>query len=89
MVRDGWVARTTYLPETIMLKGLLRDIRKDAGLLQADVAKAIERPQSFVSGYEAGQRRLDLVELRQVCEACGTTLRRFVGEYERRLKGLK
>jgi len=82
------VARTTYLPETTMLKELLRDIRERAGLRQVDVAGAIDRPQSFISEYEAGQRRLDLVELRQVCVACGTTLRRFTDEYERRLKKL-
>jgi len=82
------VARTTYLPETTMLKELLRDIRERAGLRQVDVAEAVNRPQSFISEYEAGQRRLDLVELREVCVACGTTLRRFTDEYERRLKKL-
>jgi transcriptional regulator with XRE-family HTH domain len=80
------VARTTYLPETALLKELLRDIRVRGGLKQTEVAEAIERSQSFVSEYEAGQRRLDLVELRTVCVACGTTLRKLVDEYERRLK---
>jgi transcriptional regulator with XRE-family HTH domain len=82
------VARTTYLPETELLKALLRDIRDRADLRQVDVAKRIHRPQSFVSEYEAGQRRLDLVELREVCLACDTTLRRLVNEYERRLESL-
>jgi transcriptional regulator with XRE-family HTH domain len=71
-----------------MLKQLLRDIRERAGLRQVDLADAIGRPQSFISEYEAGQRRLDLVELREVCIACGTTLRKFTDEYERRLKKL-
>jgi ribosome-binding protein aMBF1 (putative translation factor) len=85
MVRDIWVARTTYMPETAVLKELLRDIRERAGLRQVDLAEAIGRSQSFVSEYEAGQRRLDLVELRAVSVACGTTLRKLVDEYERRL----
>jgi transcriptional regulator with XRE-family HTH domain len=84
-VPDGRVARTTYLPESAILKSLLRDIREKAGLRQVDLANAIGRPQSFISEYEAGQRRLDLVELREVCLACGTTLRKLVNEYERRL----
>ena len=67
------MARTTYLPETAMLKELLRDVRDRAGLRQVDVAELIGRPQSFVSEYEAGQRRLDLVELRAVSVACGTS----------------
>lgn len=85
LVRSVRVARTTYLPETTLLKELLRDLRVRAGLRQVDVAKAIGRHQSFVSEYETGQRRLDLVELRAVCTACGTTLRRLVDQYERRL----
>jgi transcriptional regulator with XRE-family HTH domain len=77
------------MPETALLKELLRDMRVKAGLRQEDVAQAIGRPQSFVSEYETGQRRLDLVELRDVCIACGSTLRRLVDLYERRLKQLK
>jgi transcriptional regulator with XRE-family HTH domain len=72
-----------------MLRELLRDIRERVGLRQVDVAEAIGRPQSFVSEYEAGQRRLDLVELREVCLACGTTLRKVTDEYERRLRNLR
>ncbi len=68
-----------------MLKSLLRDLRERAGLRQVDLAEEIGRPQSFISEYEAGQRRLDLVELREVCLACGTTLNKLVNEYERRL----
>jgi transcriptional regulator with XRE-family HTH domain len=71
-----------------MLKELLFDIRARAGLRQVDLAKAIGRPQSFISEYERGQRRLDLVELREVCVACSTTLRKLVNEYERRLESL-
>lgn len=82
------MARTTYLPETVLLKELLVDIRVRAGLRQADLADAIGRPQSFISEYEHGQRRLDLVELREVCVACSTTLRKLVNEYERRLTSL-
>ncbi len=80
------MARTTYLPETELLKELLREFRERAGYRQVDVARQIDRPQSFVSEYEAGQRRLDLVELREVCLACGTTLRKLVNEFERRLQ---
>ena len=79
------MARTTYLPETAILKELLRDLRVDAGLRQQDVADAIGRRQSFVSEYETGQRRLDLVELRVVALACGSTLRELVDQFERRL----
>lgn len=64
-----------------ILLRLLRQIRKSAGLRQADVAEALGQPQSFVSKYESGERRLDLLELEQVCNACGTDLAQFVSEY--------
>ncbi len=43
----------------------LRRARLEAGLTQAQVAKALGRPQSFVSKCESGERRLDVVELEE------------------------
>jgi transcriptional regulator with XRE-family HTH domain len=37
--------------------------------MQADVAGRLGRPQSFVSKYESGERRLDVVEFLVVCAA--------------------
>ena len=53
---------------------LLRQLRQEAGLTQVDVAQRLDVPQSFVSKYESGERRLDVIELRHVAEAIGTTL---------------
>ncbi len=70
--------------EEARLRGLLRDIRLAKGLRQADVAKRLGRTQSFVSKYEAGERRLDFVEVREVCRALRIDLvdlvRRFEGQ---------
>jgi transcriptional regulator with XRE-family HTH domain len=60
---------------------LLRQIRTDQGLRQREVAERLGQPQSFVSKYESGERRLDLLELEQVCEACETDLVSFVSSY--------
>jgi transcriptional regulator with XRE-family HTH domain len=56
------------------LLSLLRQARTEAGLTQEQVAKTLGRPQSFIAKYELGERRLDILELRQVCEALGVTL---------------
>lgn len=50
----------------------------NAGLGQADIARRLSRPQSFVSKYEAGERRLDVIELREVCDALGIGLSALV-----------
>ncbi len=61
---------------------LLRKIRTEAGLRQVDLAKRLRQPQSFVSKYESGERRLDLLELREVCLAVGLSLSDFVKQLE-------
>lgn len=65
-----------------VLLELLRQVRLDAGLRQTDVAKKLGKPQSFVSNYESGERRLDLLQLQAVCEVVGIKVGDFVGRFE-------
>ena len=60
------------------LQALLRQVRVEAGLTQEEVARRLGRPQSFVSKYETGERRLDILELRRVCAVIGLPLQEFV-----------
>jgi len=64
---------------------LLRQVRLEAGLRQTDVAAKLGKPQSFVSNYESGERRLDLLELQVLCEALGVGLADFVRRFQREL----
>ncbi|MBI2955619.1 MAG: helix-turn-helix transcriptional regulator [Chloroflexi bacterium] len=57
---------------------LLREVRQRADLRQQDLASRISEPQSFVSKYESGERRLDVLELRQICAALGVPLAEFL-----------
>lgn len=59
----------------------LRQVRLDANLTQAQVAKRLRQPQSYVSKYESGEQRLDLIELEAVCDAVGISLLDFVRRY--------
>jgi transcriptional regulator with XRE-family HTH domain len=65
---------------------LLKQLRNDAGLRQSDLAERLEKPQSFVSKYESGARQLDIIELRAVCQALGTSLEKFVKKLEEALR---
>ncbi len=66
-----------------LLIGRLRAARREAGLTQAEVAKAVGRPQSFVSKCEAGERRIDAVELLELACLYSKPLGYFVAEGER------
>jgi len=57
----GW-QRPNFSPAYDHLRALLVQAREKAGLRQEDVAKRLDRPQSYVSKIELGERRLDVVE---------------------------
>ncbi len=80
------VPATIHGSDHLTLVALLRDVRRKANLRQSDVAARLGVPQSFVSKYETGERRLDLVELRRVCAALGTPLIDVVRRFERGVK---
>jgi len=51
------------------LLAVLVDARKAKGFSQAELAEMLGRVQTFVSKYERGERRLDLVEFIDVADA--------------------
>ena len=65
------------------LARLLRTVRTEARLRQIDLAGKLDEPQSYVSKYESGEQRLDLLELSAICEALGIALTDFVKRFER------
>ncbi len=65
-------AKVTKSTHTERYRGfieVLKAVREDKGITQQEVADALHKPQSFVSKYESGERRLDVVEFIDVCEA--------------------
>ena len=77
--------KTIHRQEYQVLLQLLRQRRTEAGLTQTECSNALGRSQSFISDVERGIRRLDLVQLRDLCEILNTDLRRFVADFEREL----
>jgi transcriptional regulator with XRE-family HTH domain len=73
-------------PDQKILLDLLRKLRRERDLSQTDIGKRIQKRQTFVSKYELGERRLDILELREVCKAIGISLPEFVTELEKHLK---
>lgn len=64
----------------------LEKARREAGLTQAEVARRLGKAQSFVSRYETGERRLDVLEFLSVAQALQMKAPEFLRRFERRLQ---
>jgi transcriptional regulator with XRE-family HTH domain len=62
---------TLRSPQQKQLRALLRELRRHRQLTQAEVAKRLSKPQSFVAKYERGERRLSAIEFIHVARALG------------------
>ena len=65
------------------------EFRTKAGLLQTELAKRLNVHQSYISKIETGQRRIDIIELREICTHLKTNLVEFTKELEKRIKSSK
>ena len=61
------------------LRELLIAARKAKGLRQSDLAAALGRPQSFVSNYERGERRVAVADFVLITRALGVDAREMLG----------
>ena len=60
---------------------LLIKAREEAQLSQTEVAEQMAKPQSFVSKYERGERRLDFTEFMELAEVLSIDLPSFIKRY--------
>jgi transcriptional regulator with XRE-family HTH domain len=74
--------KSIYTPDHQRLCFELRRLRTERGLKQGELAGLLGVNQTFVSKYERGERRLDLLELREVCRALGVSLAEFVQPFD-------
>jgi len=80
------VKKNIRLNQQKKLLVLLRGVRVEAGLTQSELASRLDRDQTFVSKYESGERRLDILELRQLCKAVGIDFVSFIRKLDRELR---
>lgn len=59
------MGKTIYTSEYKNFAQKLRKAREDAGFSQVQIAKVLKKSQSFISKVEAGQQRLDILEVKQ------------------------
>jgi transcriptional regulator with XRE-family HTH domain len=78
------VTKSAFSRKHAQLRKVLVQARRDAGLTQVALAKKLGRPQSFVSKFERGERRLDVAEFLDIARALGLDPSTTIADLERR-----
>lgn len=80
------MANPIHEPRYQLFRQLLTEERLQSGLLQADIAKRLGKPQSFMSKVEIGERRLDLTEFLEIADILKLDTEAFIKRYKAALK---
>lgn len=76
------MTKAIYRREHVIFLQELKRMRVESGMTQAQCSAALGRPQSFMSDVERGIRRLDMVQLRDLCMVLGRDLVSFTQAFE-------
>lgn len=77
--------KSTHTREYAILRAELRAARERAGLTQRELAARLKVPHSWVAKVEAGERRIDVVELCWLLSACGVHVPTALARLARKL----
>lgn len=66
------MANSTHHDDYQRLLALLKQLRRESGVTQVELGQRLGNTQTFVSKFERGERRIDVVEFVEICEALGT-----------------
>ena len=78
------MTRSAFTRKYAQFRRLLAEARRAKGLTQVELAKKLGRPQSFVSKFECGERRLDVIEFLEVARALKVDPLRIIADVNRR-----
>lgn len=73
--------KTLHSADYARFLALLKHARKDAGMVQQELADKLGKPQSFVAKFERGERRIDVIEFIAIARAIGRDPMRLLKQY--------
>lgn len=71
MTNNLWDKKHQAFQDTV------KNIRITSKKTQQELAEILGKPQSYVSKYESGERKLEYLEVREICHACNTSIQKF------------
>jgi transcriptional regulator with XRE-family HTH domain len=80
------IKKTIHAKEYHIVIAMLRELREHKQLTQTGLADKIGSDQTFISKIEIGERRLDIIELKYICEALDIDLVEFIKLVELKIK---
>jgi transcriptional regulator with XRE-family HTH domain len=83
---DGPVSQSPHYESYRLMLAMLRELRREKKVTQEALADLLGKPQSYVSKYELGERRIDVVETFAVCRALNADFASFVKELISRIE---
>ncbi len=75
------MVKSLHSRQYAIFRELLTQAREDAGMTQVQVATKLSKPQSYVSKYESGDRRLDVTEFVQIADILSLDISGFLDRY--------
>ena len=74
-----------WTEQYVILRAQLRNMRLKAKLTQQVLAGKLNKPQSYISKIESGERGCNLLEIRSICQACKVDFVKFVSAVDKEL----
>ena len=85
MQHDFMMRKSTHTKEYSIFLQLLIETRQRKGLTQVQLGQELPFEQPALSKIERGERRVDIIELKMICDRLGVSITDFARELERRV----
>ncbi len=79
----GCVTKSRFTAQYDRFLARIRALRSEKGTMQADLAERLGVPQQYISRWETGETRMDIVQVWRYCTALGVSFTKLCRELER------
>ncbi len=77
------MTKSRFTPQYDRFLAHIRALRSSKGIVQADLANRLGVPQQYISRWETGETRMDIVQVWRYCTALGVSFTKLCRELER------